>query len=194
MARDMPPCARLAGPAERRRPRGHFVDRTLRSELETASALLHKIADGAEITADDAVKAVDAAAAVDAALEPGGWTQLREADGAFTTNLPITTRASVRDALKEAARAKRKTLTALVTEGHREVLAGTWTPPQSRRAVRRGKSVANDPRVVLNVTIADVLRRELRGQLPSLEKELGYKMTEGGIALAYLRHRLGFAD
>jgi hypothetical protein len=166
------------------------VDRTLRTELETASALLHKIADGAEITADDAVKAVDAAAAMDAVLEPGGWTQLREAEGVFTTNLPITTRASVRDALKEAAKAKRKSLTALVTEGHREVLAGTWKPPQSRRMVRP----ANDSRVVLNVTVEDVLRQKLCGQLPSLEKELGYKVTEGGIALAYLRHRLGLVD
>jgi hypothetical protein len=170
------------------------VDRTRRTELETASALLHKIADRAEITADDAVKAVVAAAAVDAVLEPGGWTQLREAEGVFTTNLPITTRASVRDALKEAAKAKRKSLTALVAEGHREVLAGTWTPPKPRRVVRRGESVANDPRVVLNVTVEDVLRQKLCGQLPSLEKELGYKVTEGGIALAYLRHRLGFVD
>jgi hypothetical protein len=159
-----------------------------------ASALLHKIADGAEITAGDSLKAVVAAAAVDAVLEPGGWTQLREAEGVFTTNLPITTRASVRDALKEAAKAKRKSLTALVTEGHREVLAGTWDPPQSRRVVRRGESAANDPRVVLNVTVEDALRQQLRDRLPSLKDKLGYPVSEGGIALAYLRHRLGFVD
>ncbi len=170
------------------------MDRTLRTELETASALLRKIADGAEITYDDAVTAVAAAAAVDAVLEPGGWTQLRESEGVFTTNLPIRTLASVRQALKEAARVQRKSLTALVTEGHREVLAGTWTPPQPRRVVRRGESVATDPHVNLNVTVDDALRRELRGRLPGLEKELGYKVTEGGTALAYLRHRLGLVD
>lgn len=170
------------------------MDRTRRDELETASALLHKIADCSELTAHDVAKAVVAAAAVDAVLEPGGWTQLREAEGVFTTNLSITTRASVRDALKEAAKATRKSLTALVTEGHREVLAGTWKPPQSRRADRRGKSVANDPRVVLNVTVEDALRQELRSQLPRLERELGYTVTEGGIALAYLRHRLKLVD
>ncbi|MFJ7297576.1 hypothetical protein [Streptomyces collinus] len=170
------------------------MDRTRRDELEIASALLHKIADGAEITAGDSLKAVVAAAAVDAVMEPGGWTQLREAEGVYTTNLPITTRASVRDALKKAAKAKRKSLTALVTEGHREVLAGTWTPPQSRRVVRRGESAAKDARVVLNVTVEDALRQELRKRLASLSDELGYTVTEGGIALAYLKHKLGIVD
>ncbi len=165
-------------------------NRTRRNELETASVLLHKIADGKELSPGDSLKAVAAAAAVDAILEPGGWTQIREDEGTFTTNLPLTTRASVRDALKKAAQMKRKTLTALVTEGHREILAGTWTPPASRRVVRRGESAANDRRAVLNVTVDDALRRELRKRLPSLSDELGYTVTEGGSALAYLRYRL----
>lgn len=157
-----------------------------RNELELASALLHKVADGT-ITAGDSLRAVTAAAAVDAILEPGGWTQIREEEGAFTTNLPLTTRASLRDALKTAAKQRRKTLTSVVTEGFRDVLAvnGTWTPPQPGKT---GKIPAGDHRAVLNVTINDQLRRELRAALPQLSEELGYKVTEGGIAIAYLRH------
>ena len=152
--------------------------RTLRDRLTAAAHQLNK--DGHSDHAD----------AVNAVLAPGGWTLLREADAPFTTNLPLTTRASLRDALKKAAQAKGKTLTGLVTEGHREILAGTWTPPESRRVVRRGESAENDPRVVLNVTVEDALRQELRDRLPGLSEELGYKVTEGGSSLAYLRHRL----
>ncbi|MEW2266890.1 hypothetical protein [Streptomyces sp. NPDC047868] len=166
------------------------MDRTRRNELQTASALLHKVADGVELTAGDALQAVIAAAAVDAVLEPGGWTQIREDEGVFTTNLSLTTRASLRDELKSAAKAKRKTLTSVVTDGFREVLEGTWTPPESRRIVRTGESAKSDPRVVLNVTIEDALRVRLRDRLPGLSSALGYKVTESGIALSYLRHKL----
>ena len=164
------------------------MDRTRRNELETASVLLHKIADGTPITPGDSIQAVIAAAALDAVLEPGGWTQIREGEGVFTTNLALTTRASLRDALKKAAQMRRRSLTGLVTDGHREILAGTWTPPQ-----RTGKSSpipAGDRRVVLNVTVEDALRQELRRRLPSLSEELGYQVTEGGSALAYLQYKL----
>lgn len=160
---------------------------TLRNELRTASALLHKVAAGAELQAADAELAAVGAAAVDAILAPGGWTQIREEEGAFTTNLPLTTRTSLRDALKKAAQVKRKTLTALVTKGFGEVLAGTWVPPE------RGKSQpipAGDKRVVLNVTIEDALRKKIQRALPRLSEELGYKVTEGGIAMSYLLQEL----
>jgi hypothetical protein len=99
----------------------------------------------------------------------------------------LTTRASLRDALKTAAEKRRKTLTSVVTKGFRDVLAvdGTWTPPEP---VKTEKIPASDRRVVLNVTIDDQLRKELRDALPRLSEELGYKVTEGGIAMAYLRH------
>lgn len=158
---------------------------TLRSELETASALLHKVATGTPLEEADAELAVIGAAAVDAILDPGGWTQIREEEGAFTTNVPLTTRASVRDAIKKAAekRRPRKTLSALVTEGFRKVLAGDWEPPQRGKASR---IPAGDKRVVLNVTIEDALRQELSKALPALSERLGYPVTEGGIAMSYL--------
>lgn len=155
--------------------------RTMRDRLTTAVARLREAGHA------------DSADAVDAVLAPGGWTLLREQDAAFTTNLPLTMRASLRDALKKAAEEQNVTLTAVVTEGHRKVLDGTWTPPETRRVVRRAASVAQDARVVLNVTVEDALRRQLRERLPGLSEELGYakELTEGGIAAAYLRHKLG---
>ena len=158
--------------------------RTMRDCLKTASARLRDAGH------------TDSADAVDAVLAPGGWTLLREQDAAFTTNLPLTVRKSLKDALKKAADDQNVTLTAVVTEGHRAVLDGTWTPPESRRIVRRGASAATDPRAVLNVTVDDSLRKELRERLPALSEELGYSkpLTEGGIAIAYLRYKLNVAD
>lgn len=150
--------------------------RTMRDRLTNAARQLEKAGHP------------DSAAAVSAVLAPGGWTLLREQDAAFTTNLPLTMRQSLRDALKAAAEQRNVTLTAVVTEGQRKILEGSWTPPESSRVVRRGQSAAEDPRAVLNVTVDDSLRRELRDRLPDLSEELGYKLTEGGSSIAYLRH------
>lgn len=151
------------------------TNRTIRDRLKTAARELEQAGRS------------DSAAAVEAVLAPGGWTLLREADAPFTTNLPLTMRASLREALKQAAEQNNVTLTAVVTDGHRRVLDGSWTPPESRRIVRRGEAAAKDSRVVLNVTVEDTLRKELRERLPVLSEELGYRVTEGGLAVAYLR-------
>jgi hypothetical protein len=163
------------------------VNNARRNELQIASVLLHKVADGIELSPGDSLQAMVAVSAVDAILKPGGWTQLREDEGVFTTNLPLTTRKSLRDALKKAAERKRESLTGVVTQGFGEVLAGTWTPPE------RGKSspmAAGDSRAVLNVTIEDALRKKIQRALPRLSEELGYKVTEGGIAMSYLLKEL----
>lgn len=149
--------------------------RTMRDRLTTASARLREAGHA------------DSADAVDAVLAPGGWTLLREQDAPFTTNLPLTMRSSLKAALKKAADEANVTLTAVVTEGHRRVLDGSWQPPKATRVVRRGASAEEDPRAVLNVTVEDRLRKELRDRLPALSEELGYRLTEGGIAVAYLR-------
>jgi len=43
---------------------------------------------------------------------------------------------------------------------------------------------------VLNVTIEDALRKKIQRALPRLSEELGYKVTEGGIAMSYLLKEL----
>lgn len=175
--------------SDRRPPKGPFVA-TLRERLTVAARELKQAGHK------------DSAAAVDAVLAPGGWTLLREQDAPFTTNLPLTMRSSLKVALKKAAENRGVTLTAVVTEGHRKVMDGTWIPPKPTRA---GAAAPGDGRAVLNVTVEDALRTRLRDSLPSLSDDLGYNLTEGGIAVAYLkkyfateladlRHRLGLSE
>lgn len=135
------------------------------------------------------------AEAVEAVLAPGGWQELQAegGEGVFTTNVPLTIRASLRDAIKDASKRSLKTrnLSALVSEGYGKVLEGSWMPPAPSRPQRMAPG---DSRVVLNVTLDDKLRKDLRAQFGRLQEELGYKVTEGGTAVAYLRHRLSITD
>jgi hypothetical protein len=147
-------------------------------------------------TAVDQLRAAghtDSAEAVETILEPGGWSQLRLPEGSFTTNVPLTVRESLRDALKDAAESQSKTLSGLVTKGYREVLAGSWTPPE-----RPGRTTPapGDGAVVLNVTVEDEVRRELREWIRTEAPKLGYrlKMTEAWVAISYLRSQLGVTD
>lgn len=170
-------------PAGRRKPRGQRpVARTLHERLKTAA---HQLRQEGHTASADAVEAV---------LVPGAWTMLREGESAFTTNLPLTMNERLRDSLKRAADRQLKNLSAVVAEGFRKVMDGSWTPPEPVRA-QRG-SVDHSKRVVLNVTIDDALRGEFREGLPVLQDELRYKrkLTEGGIAIAYMCHVLGVVD
>ncbi|WP_330328145.1 hypothetical protein [Streptomyces pseudovenezuelae] len=133
----------------------------------------------------------ESADAVEAVLTPGGWTLLREQEGTYTTNIPLTIRQSLRNALEAAAQERVRTLSAVVAQGHQEVVAGTWKPP---RPAGRALMAPGDSRVVLNVTVDDRLRKELRARLAPLSAELGYKVTESGIAIGYLREKLGVTD
>jgi hypothetical protein len=132
------------------------------------------------------------AEALEAVLAPGGWKALQQ-EGVFTTNVPLTIRASLRKAIEEASEKSPKTqnLSRLVAEGYEAVLDGSWVPP---KALGPRPMAPGDSRVVLNVTLDDALRRRLRGEFARLKDELGYKVTEGGTAVAYLRHRLGITD
>ncbi len=127
--------------------------------------------------------------ALESVLAYGGWSQLRETEGTFTTNIPLTIRLSLREDLEAAAGRAMRSLSSIVAEGHRRVLEGSWTPPEP---AGRTPMAAGDKRVVLNVTVPDELRRQLQEALPGLRERLGYraKVTEGGIAVAYLKHTL----
>ncbi|MFE1451909.1 hypothetical protein [Streptomyces olivaceoviridis] len=131
--------------------------------------------------------------ALESVLAPGGWTHLREAEGAFTENVPLTIRRSLRDALEEAAAksSKIQSLSAIVTEGCQRVLDGAWTPP---RPAGRTAMASGDSRSVLNVTVDHDVLEQLRERLGSLGSQLGYRVTVSGIAIAYLREKLGVTD
>jgi hypothetical protein len=110
------------------------------------------------------------AEALEAVLAPGGWKALEEA----SEKSPKT-----------------QNLSRLVAEGYEAVLDGSWEPPAPAgpRPMAPG-----DSRVILNVTLENALRERLRAEFGPLKDRLGYKVTEGGTAVAYLRHRLGITD
>lgn len=134
--------------------------------------------------------------ALESVLAPGGWTYLRESEGVFTENVPLTIRRSLRTALEDASRQEAKqgrvkSFSAIVTEGVQKTLDGSWTPPEpaGRTAMAPG-----DKRAVMNVVVAHSLLEELRGRLAGLGDGLGYTVTVSGIAIAYLRETLGVTD
>lgn len=165
------------------------MPRPMRDKLTVIADFLDQV--GQEVGSKDPRFAVASEYADDVreVLEPGGWTGLREDVGTFTTNVPLTVHVGLRDALKAAARGKN--MSGLVTKGYREVLDGTFVPPVPTRA--RGLP---GNRVVLNVTVDDELRKELRDRLPSLRTELGYapKLTESWVAISILRDKLKVTD
>jgi hypothetical protein len=135
---------------------------------------------------------LERAEAMEAVLAPGGWKELQQ-EGVFTTNVPLSIRLSLRKAIEDASRKSPKTrnLSRLVAQGYEAVLDGSWEPP----APAGPQPMApGDSRVILNVTLENALRERLRGEFDPLKERLGYKVTEGGTAVAYLRHRLGITD
>jgi hypothetical protein len=135
---------------------------------------------------------LERAEAMEAVLAPGGWKELQQ-EGVFTTNVPLSIRASLRKAIEETSKKSPKTrnLSRLVAQGYEAVLDGSWVPP---KASGPQPMAPGDSRVILNVVLDDALRRRLRREFDRLRGELGYKVTEGGTAVAYLRHRLGITD
>lgn len=165
----------------RRPPKGpRTVASDLRARLHEASAQLK--ADGH----------ADHAAAVDAVLAPRGWTLLKPTgQGAGTSSLPVMMAEPLREAFKQAAKDKDVTLGAVVTDGFRKVIEGTWVPPKPKRAPSTpgGAALVN-----LNVRVDKDVRARLEELLPALSERLGYKLRLGGIATSWLREELGVED
>ena len=129
----------------------------------------------------------DEAADVRAVLAPGGWTLLRAKDTAETgkverTNMPLTISRSLRDQLKDKAEEFNVTLSKVVEDGFRKVLAGEWLPP---------KLAPTSDKVVLNVRVDDSLRKEIDAIRARLTAEAGYRVTQSSIAIAWMAEDLG---
>ena len=166
----------------RRPPKGpRHVASDLRSRLKKAAAQLK--ADGHP----------ELSATVEAVLAPGGWSKLRAEPGAASaSNLPLFMPEPLREALKAAADTKDVSLGALVTEGFRAAVQGSWTPPAAVRAERG--SLAAQRKVNLNVRVDDVARADLEERLPALSEEVGGRLSLTSVAIAWLREELGVED
>jgi antitoxin component of RelBE/YafQ-DinJ toxin-antitoxin module len=127
------------------------------------------------------------AADVRAVAAPGGWTMLRSKDTGEASggkNLPLTIDKTLRDQLKAKADEFGVTLSSVVEDGFRKVLAGEWMPPKLARGVTADK-------VVLNVRVDDSLRKRIDERKADLSREAGYRVTQSLIAIAFMAEDLG---
>lgn len=159
----------------RRLPKGpRLVAGSIHDRLNAAAARLSQVGDH------------DSAEAVRAVAAPGGWNLLRAAQGSGreVTNLTLSTNTTIKSALNAAAEEFGVVLSHLATEGFEQVRDGLWIPAKVGRS-------QGGARTVVNVTIDDAVRREVRAMLPRLSQEAGYRITEGSIALSWLCEELG---
>lgn len=129
----------------------------------------------------------ESAADVRAVAAPGGWTLLRAKDtseASSGTNLALTIDRTLRDALKVKADEFGVTLSSVVEDGFRKVLAGEWVPPKLARSTTAQK-------VVLNVRVSDSLRKQVDARKEQLTKAAGYRVTQSSIAIAWMAEDLG---
>ncbi|MEZ7005639.1 hypothetical protein [Streptomyces sp. AD55] len=126
----------------------------------------------------------DSANDVRAVAAPGGWTMLRSTDTSSGTNLPLTIDRSLRDQLKSRADELGVTLGSVVADGFRKVLAGEWLPVKLAPTPTANK-------VVLNVRVDNVLRKQIDARKAELSREAGYRVTQSSIAIAWLADELG---
>ncbi|MGP3738008.1 hypothetical protein ACTWJ9_33400 (plasmid) [Streptomyces sp. GDS52] len=128
----------------------------------------------------------DSAADVRAVAAPGGWTLLRTKDTSERTpgtNLPLTIDRDLRDALKAKADEFGVTLSSVVEDGFRKVVAGEWLPPKLARS--------SASKVVLNVRVDDSLRKQVDALKERLSREAGYRVTQSSAAIAWMAEDLG---
>jgi hypothetical protein len=154
---------------------------------DSASAAAH-LAKEAEVA--------DWAAAVKTVLAAGGWAQLRNEPGTgySASNLPLTTNAGMRDALKAASVEFCTSLSRIADEGLQAVLNGRFDPP--RIVIDRTRDAKKRPsefrkRVVLNVRVQDSLRKQVQDLLPELKERYGYSVSLASIVLPWMAEELG---
>ncbi|MET8571814.1 hypothetical protein [Streptomyces sp. NPDC004783] len=132
--------------------------------------------------------AYDEAAAVESVTAPRGYLLLKadEQRGSAST-LTLTVTKVLRKALETAGEEFGAVFSGLAEEAYRLVRDGKWVPPQPVRAPR-GKGGGS---AVLNLSIDNELRQQVREMLPELSERLGYKVTESHIALSHICDELG---
>lgn len=126
----------------------------------------------------------DSAAAVEAVAAPRGYLLLRKDETrASASNLSITLDAKLKQAIQDAGEEYSVVLSGLAEEAYRRVIQEGWVPPKMNRNPRT--------KTVLNVKVDDELRQQVRGMLPALTEDAGYRVSEGNIVLSHICEELG---
>ncbi|QKW31432.1 hypothetical protein HUT11_35300 (plasmid) [Streptomyces seoulensis] len=125
----------------------------------------------------------DSAAAVESVLAPRGYLLLKQTRSSAST-LTITITKDLRQALADAGEEFGVVFSALAEEAYRKVRDEEWVPSGPVRG-------PGGPKAVLNVSVDDELRREVRDMLPRLSQEAGFSVSEGNIVLTHICDEVG---
>lgn len=134
----------------------------------------------------------DLADAVDAVLAPRGWELLRkpEKTTAADPNLAIFMNKAVKDAIYTSAEEAGENLARVVEEGFRQFIAGEFVPAKPLRSVRGSETVKEN----LNIRPSNELRQQVQALCPARSQELGWNVTPGLVAAAWLYEEYGITD
>lgn len=134
----------------------------------------------------------DLAEAVDAVLAPRGWELLRkpEKPTAADRNMAIAMNKTVKEAIYRMAEEAGENLARVVEEGFRQFIAGEFTPSKPLRSVRGSQTAKEN----LNIRPSDQLRDEVQALCPARSQELGWQVTPGLVAAAWLYEEYGITD
>ncbi|MGW0948454.1 hypothetical protein ACWD4O_38690 [Streptomyces sp. NPDC002623] len=134
----------------------------------------------------------DLAEAVDAVLAPRGWELLRKPEKvtAADRNMAIAMNKTVKAAIYRMAEEAGENLARVVDEGFRQFIAGAFVPAKPLRSVRNSQTVKEN----LNIRPSDQLRDGVQALCPARSQELGWTVTPGLVAAAWLYEEYGITD
>lgn len=153
---------------------------TVRARLTVASDRLRESGDP------------DLAEAIDAVTAPRGWELLKKPAKETTAdpNMALWMNKAIKDAIHAKARAAGDSLPDVVDEGFRAFLAGDFVPAKPLRSARGSAT----PKDNLNVRPSKELRDQVEALCPERSAELGWKVTPGLVAAAWLYEEYGITD
>jgi hypothetical protein len=163
--------------SERRSPKGPSVARS-RPTPELIRSRLTVAADRLRTSGDN-----DLAEAIEHVTAPGGWKLLQPRPATSEDpNVALFMNKAIKDVLMAKAEAAGTTLTADVNEAFEKFLAGEFTPTAPIRS-RRGSGAE---KTNLNVRPRAALKEQVDQLAEAKSAELGWKVTAGRVATAYL--------
>lgn len=134
----------------------------------------------------------DLAEAVDAVLAPRGWELLKKpaVTSAANPNMAMSMNKAVKDAIAAKAKAAGDNLASVVDEGLQAFLDGEFVPDKPLRSAR-GSSTAKEN---LNVRPSKELRDQVEAVCAVRSRELGWTVTPGLVAMAWLYSEYGITE
>lgn len=169
-----------------------------------------RLATGAEhLRAQDSKELKAAADTIDQLLGPRGWEILRRpappSQRDRDPNMALWMNKSIKEYLEAKARQEAKDeaeetgqpakdaatiLAAVVNEGWEKFLSGEFKPQKPLRSARGSAT----PKMNLNVRPKESLGQQVQAVCPAKSKELGWEVTPGLVAMAWLYSEYGITD